>query len=200
MRHWEGTASTAKLVSGASQRVHRAVAASMTARGTGSGGRRAQTRWMLQIWQGSLGHLNCSDYCEWRQNMARFAGTRVGHRNRRPVPRGIFDTSHTENQNLPGKAISPWEGLPATKPHAWGQGVGFPYLVHGGRIPVVPLSSLTPAFGCFRHFFGFSGSFLPGFRPPLPSVVLGRVGGSRWAWALQIKFSCHTNQTNVPPL
>ena len=81
-------------------------------------------------------------------------------------------TSHTRNQNLPGKAASPWEGLPATKTHAWGLGDGCPYLVHGERIPVVPLSSLTPPFVCFRLFFGSSGSFLPGFRLR-PTWLLG---------------------------
>ena len=57
---------------------------------------------MLQIWRGSWGHLTCDahtcvhayaqNYREWRQDMARFAGTRerwmllcLGHRNRRPV-------------------------------------------------------------------------------------------------------------------
>ena len=57
---------------------------------------------MLQIWRGSWGDLTCDahtyvhayvqNYCEWRQDMARFAGTRerwmllcLGHRNRRPV-------------------------------------------------------------------------------------------------------------------
>ena len=47
-------------------------------------------------------------------------------------------TSHTKHSNIPGKAISPWEGLQATKPHAWGLGGGFPYLVHEGRISVLP--------------------------------------------------------------
>ena len=79
-------------------------------------------------------------------------------------------TSRTTTQHLPGKAISPWEGLPATNhmPGVWGG--GFPFLVPGRRVPAVPVSSLTLPFGCPGSFSAprvlsclASGLVLPGF-------------------------------------